>query len=516
MTSSPSTEPAPRLRVSLGLATVSGVLYFGGFVGFDQFYLIWLCFVPVLFAIRGASAKRVLGVGAVFGLVTNMGGYYWVIHLLTAFANLSMPLAGLGYFLLCLYQGFLLALVLLIVHSATTRLHVAPVWSLPVAFVALEKAYPLLFPSYIGNSQYLLSAVTQIVEVTGMLGLTALIGLSNGAVFEVLQARLQKRSPVRRRWLVPLVCVTAAVIYGVIRIPMVESVVVDADKLKVAMVQTNLGARDKAGKGSEFRRRHVAMSLAAVDADPDIDLIVWPESAYNRWIDRKTANLSDQVVGGIGKPVLFGALTWDKGPDGEARKYNTAILTDSDGTVLGLFDKVVLLVFGETIPLIDTFPQLKTWLPRTSLFTRGTNLDHLKMRDGTTLLPMICYEDIIPGFVRDLWSAAGPPEVLVNVTNDSWYGDTNEPLIHLVLASFRSIETRRAMIRSTNTGISAFVDPVGRIRGRTGQWKQQTLVGEVPLIKDGSATIYMMLGDVLGWLAIALVVAGGVKSRRRR
>jgi len=105
---------------------------------------------------------------------------------------------------------------------------------------------------------------------------------------------------------------------------------------------------------------------------------------------------------------------------------------------------------------------------------------------------------------------------LVNVTNDSWYGDTNEPLIHLVLASFRSIETRRAMIRSTNTGISAFIDPAGRIVARTGQWEQENLVGDVPLFDDGSSTLYMMTGDVLGWLALALVLFGGITIRRRR
>jgi apolipoprotein N-acyltransferase len=132
------------------------------------------------------------------------------------------------------------------------------------------------------------------------------------------------------------------------------------------------------------------------------------------------------------------------------------------------------------------------------------------------VLPMICYEDIIPTFVRRMWRAGGPAAALVNVTNDSWYGDTHEPLIHLVLASFRSIETRRALIRSTNTGISAFVDPMGRITQRSGQWTQETLVAEVPLIEDGESTVYMKVGDVLPWLALGAVAWGAVRLRRRR
>ena len=100
------------------------------------------------------------------------------------------------------------------------------------------------------------------------------------------------------------------------------------------------------------------------------------------------------------------------------------------------------------------------------------------------------------------------------MTNDSWYGDTREPRIHLALASFRSIETRRAMIRSTNTGISAIVDPVGRIVKQTGQWTRETLVAEVPVIRDGSTTPYLRVGDAYGWLSgvttLGLLIRGRV------
>src|SRR5262249_45065879 len=104
MTSSPSTK----LPLALLLAAIAGTLYFLGFVGFGLFPLTWICFVPVLAAIASATPRRALLIGTVFGLVTNLGGYYWVIHLLEQFADLSLPLALLGYVLLCLYQGFLL------------------------------------------------------------------------------------------------------------------------------------------------------------------------------------------------------------------------------------------------------------------------------------------------------------------------------------------------------------------------------------------------------------------------
>lgn len=499
------------VALALSLTLLSGALYFLGFVGFGFYPLAWFCFVPILAAIRGATPRRALVYGAIFGLFTNLGGYYWIIHLLTDFADLALPFATLGYVLLCAYQGLLLAIVVFAVRRAERDLGVAPVWGLSVAFPALEFSYPLLFPSYIGNSQYQFSAITQIVDVTGMLGLTLLIALVNGASYELLDARLGSRRIVWRRIAVPAVAVAVAIGYGSLRISALEEDLPRAPTLKVALVQTNLGARDKADRSVEFIRRHQEMSKDAIRAHPEIELVVWPESAYNHWIARSDRRLGRRVLGDVDRPVIFGALTYAEGrPAGEREIYNTAVLTSSTGDVLGMFDKVELLAFGETIPLVDTFSALKGLFPRSSVFTRGTTLRHFRLAE-VTLLPMICYEDIIPGFVRKIWGKDGPAQVLVNITNDSWYGDTHEPLIHLALASFRSIETRRALIRSTNTGISALVDPVGRIVKRTGQWTRETLVGEVPLVQDGSSTLYMRIGDVIGWLS-ALVFVGGAAA----
>jgi apolipoprotein N-acyltransferase len=504
----------------LALAALGGVLYFTGFVGFDVWPNVFLLFVPVLFALEGTTPRRALLIGVVFGAVTNSGGYYWVIHLLREFADLALPLAVLGYLLLCLYQGSLLAVVVWLVRRADAELGIRPVWSLPVAFMFSEHFYPLLFPSYVGNSLYTVPVLTQIVDVTGMPGLTALICLVNGAVYEALSAWRAKRKVSFIALAAPAAAVALTLVYGVVQLGRWEAKVQAAPTLKVGMVQTNLGAKDKAGKRDLFIRRHQEMTQTLLAQVPDLDLVVWPESAYNRYIKRDTANVRREVTAGIDVPVIFGALTFSRGPDGEPDVFNTAVLTSSTGQVLQLFDKVELLMFGETLPLIETFPQLEKLFPHTGTFTRGKSFESFAVprRGGAPVkvLPMICYEDIIPTFVRRMWRAGGPAAALVNVTNDSWYGDTHEPLIHLVLASFRSIETRRALIRSTNTGISAFVDPMGRITQRSGQWTQETLVAEVPLIEDGESTVYMKVGDVLPWLALGAVAWGAVRLRRRR
>jgi apolipoprotein N-acyltransferase len=175
---------------------------------------------------------------------------------------------------------------------------------------------------------------------------------------------------------------------------------------------------------------------------------------------------------------------------------------------------MVLVPFGEYIPFGDVFPQFYSWSPYSGRFWKGENASPMVL-SGRALSVNICYEDIFPGHVRMLMQG-GPeqriPEALFNITNDSWYGDTVQPMEHLVLASFRSIEHRRTLVRSTNTGISAIVDPAGRIEKRTGQWTRETLSGKMPLMQG--RTVYGLLGDWLGWLCAAIVLYGIVRARR--
>jgi apolipoprotein N-acyltransferase len=501
----------------LGLASGAGILGFLGYVGFGLVPLIFVCLVPLLFAVADATPARAFWLGAVFGLAGNLGALYWVVHLLVEFADLSLPLAMLACGLLCVYCGLIFAVAMWIVRRLALDGGVAPAFSLALALPAIELGYPLIFPYFLGNALYTVPVLTQVVELTGVPGLTALVAVVNGALYEAAAAALGRRRLARGPVVVALAAVAACAGYGLVRIPAVDRVAAEARKIRVAVVQTNVGAREKGKHPVEVIQLHQRMSREAEAARGPFDLVVWPETAYDALVPRAVGNVR-VLTEGVTAPVVLGTLVTERRPAGALRVFNSVLLASGTGEVLGSFDKVELLVFGETLPFVETFPSIREWFPRTSVYDRGTTFRHLRMADGTALLPMICYEDIHPALVRRLWRADGPANVLVNVTNDSWYGDTREPRIHLALASFRSIETRRAMIRSTNTGISAIVDPVGRIVKRTGQWTRETLVAEVPVISDGSTTPYLRVGDAYGWLSglaiLALLVGGHLRRRR--
>jgi len=230
--------------------------------------------------------------------------------------------------------------------------------------------------------------------------------------------------------------------------------------------------------------------------------------------DSKTPDRDrNAAIRGFSTPLLFGAITYDERPDGSKAFYNTALLVEPDGRVLGRYDKNYLLIFGEYLPFADTFPFLRKWLPEAGDFEAGKDVEVFHLGNARIGV-MICYEDIIPSFTRRL--AGLNPGLLVNITNDAWFGKTSEPALHLQLATFRAIENRLFLVRSTNTGISAIVDPVGRIVKQTSIYNPETLLGEVAVLSGD--TIYRRYGDVFAWACCGILVllVGGAILRRRR
>ena len=148
----------------------------------------------------------------------------------------------------------------------------------------------------------------------------------------------------------------------------------------------------------------------------------------------------------------------------------------ADGKVGGRYDKQFLLMFGEYIPFGDDFPYLYEISPNSSAFGKGTSLDALVVGEHR-LSATICYEDIIPGFFNDAVRHS-KPDLLVNLTNDAWFGNTTEPWIHLALAKLRTVEHRLYMARATNSGISALVDATGAVVAHSSPFKQEVVYGE--------------------------------------
>jgi apolipoprotein N-acyltransferase len=499
------------LLLRLGCSVLAGVLTFLSVATFDVWPLMWVALVPLLWAVRDRSPGRAFLYGWLCGLVTNLGGFYWINGLLQRFGHMPAVAAVPLWWLLCAYQGLIVAffsLFLRLVHRRCPHLPYA--LTAPVIMVACELCVPLIFPWYYGISQAWVVPVIQIADVTGVIGVTFLLLIVNGALYDLLEGRLRGTG---WRWR-PAVAAAAVVLvalgYGQVRIHQVQARRAAAPKVKVGMVQANIGIVEKGRLQLAPQHLKVHQDLSADLQRRGAQLIVWPESSYPYYFERsQAADWRDEkaVRKGFDAPILFGTVTVSRR---DRFPYNTALMMDRRGNVTGSFDKVFLLIFGEYVPFYERLESIIVkYVPEASNFARGKDPTVFPF-EQYRLGPMICYEDIIPQFGRRL--ARLKPHLFVNITNDAWFGRTSEPYQHMALAVYRTVEHRIEMVRAVNTGVSVYIDATGRVFKQSASVDPQltpdappvALLDEVAMLQP--ASVYGAIGDLFGYLCLTAAV----------
>jgi apolipoprotein N-acyltransferase len=502
----PVTEGAPTVqaspaplgsRVSYGLAILCGLLYFLAFPGIDVWPLGFVALTPLIVALRGQTAKRAAGLGWTSGFTMTMVGFYWLLDMLKTFSGFPTAICFVFMAILCGYQGGRVALMGWLHGRATNRGYPVGL-AFSAAFVASELTFPLLFPWYFGATVHQVPALTQIAE----LGNPILVGLTlcaaNFAFAELIFARLDRRPPNLRKVALLLSIPAVSAVYGAVRVHQVDAQIAAADKGQVGVVQANMSLMGKRNDRIEGLRRHLDLTKSLLDKGP-LDLVVWSETSVAGAVEEERAAIEypRKFTRALGVPAVFGAVLFKEVSDARGYSlFNSALLSNEHGDIVGRFDKTFLLAFGEYLPLGETFPILYEWSPNTGKFSQGTSLAALPLGQHR-LTVHICYEDVIPSFVNRMMRA-DPGDLLVNITNDAWFGDSTEPWIHLALSKFRAIEQRRFLVRSTNSGVSAIVDPVGRVVAHTGTFRQEAARGTVAWL--GGSTPYRVWGDTPWWL----------------
>ena len=510
--SPPTSPPLVTLPVALALSASSGLCYFLGFPGFDRWPLALVSLTPLLLAIRGRTPGASFRLGWLMGTITNAGGFYWIVSMLRTFSGfptaVCLGIAAIMY----VVQGFFFATWAWLVSRAQ-RTGYSTLLAAPAALGAIELAFPQLFPSYTANSLHTVPLLVQTADLGGPIPVSMVMALGHAAVEHALAP--PGPAPPQRRYR-PLAAVLALwavmAIYGALRIRQVDVENRTAPALRVAVVQENLGLLEKRNEPAMALDRHLETSRALQARG--VDLIVWSESAVAFLVDSRSSNVRRELPPwNLNVPVLFGALSMR-----DERLYNTAFMTRADGSFAGTYDKTYLLAFGEYLPGSQWFPSFHRLSPRSGDFTPGTRRVALPLPGDSsatprTILPLICYEDVLPRFVRDFNNAARPSLFAV-ILNDAWFGDSTEPWIHLALSKFRSIEHRRDFVRAANSGVSGFVDAAGRVIANTGTFRTAASVATVHLRTRG--TVYDVIGDALAWIALGAMawMARPWKGRR--
>jgi apolipoprotein N-acyltransferase len=406
--------------------------------------------------------------------------------------------------------------------------------------VCCEFVVPVLFPFGLWITQAWHPLVIQIAELTGPRGVTALLLLVNGALFDQLATgrdgadadptlRPRRTLAAPRAALATAAIIAAALLLGALRMRQIDALAAMAPQLKVGLVQPNFAYPiDGHLTPGEARAQLSALQSESAALEREgADIVVWSESSYPGALPRALTHdlapgASGMIRRGLHLPLIAGALTRDA-DNGEL--YNSAILIDREGWFVGRYDKVRLLAFGEYVPAIDAFPWLRNVTPEgVGRFTAGPGpgVMPLRMPDGRqwNIGPVICYEDILPSYLRRV--GALHPDLLVNLTSDSWFGARAEPWQHLALAVFASVELRLATVRAVDTGVSTMIDPDGRVLRRTyavdpfrDPHPPDRLLVTVPVI-SGGRTLFAVAGDWFAALCVGATVLVTALSRRRR
>jgi len=458
---------------------------------------------------RGAGAPFAAALGLVFGLVAYTGGFPWLWRIVDVFLDGNVALGAALWLAYGAWFAVTFVAYALAFHAVRRR-----GWPLALAagppLVAAEWLLPQIFPVYAGAGLAGTPAWIQIADLGGPLLLTALLVVANFAAFATFAWLCgEGRRPVAA-WLALLAAAGGAWGYGQLRTSALAAALRDAPALRVGIVQANLALLEKGRPGGVTHRRHLEQTRELL-AEGGLDLVVWPETAYVRGLRRPLPISGRTVRGELTVPLLFGGSSvWEEG--GRRQTANSAFLVGADGWIRSAYDKNLLIPLAEYAPFAGVLPALMRWFPHVQEFRAAADTPPLQLGPWRISTP-ICYEAIRPEFVRRM-VRAGRPHLLVTIANDAWFGDSQAPWMHLALARLRAVEHRRYLVRATNSGISAVVDPTGRITVRTGLLTRESLRATVvPL--DGE-TLYERAGDWPGWLAAAATALALLRAAPRR
>ncbi|MDY6989393.1 MAG: apolipoprotein N-acyltransferase [Thermodesulfobacteriota bacterium] len=484
-----------------GLAAVSGLLLSASFPKVDCPFLAWVAFLPLFHAIKGKSPQVSFKIGFLAGLVHYATLLYWIAGVMETYGQLPVVVSWSILFLLVIYLSLYPAAFALLVAHLRTRSG-AYLWSAPFLWVALEYMRAFLLSGFpwenLGYSQYSQLHLIQISDILGVYGLSALVVAVNAALFELWGAIRQKNASSWKPILAVALAVAGFLSYGTWRISKVERIAKGAPKRTVALVQGNIDQTKKwlPSFQGETVQRYGRLSLAVLQSRPD--LIVWPETALPFYFlhDEALTRQVVELVRACGVHFLVGSPSFCTCGQ-EMHWYNSAYLLNPAGEVLGKYDKVHLVPYGEYIPLKRFFPFLGKLVKAVGDFKPGTK-GHLLSLEDEKLGVLICFEVIFPDLARAMCQKGA--QLLVSITNDAWFGTSSAPYQHLSMAVFRAVENHIALARAANTGISAFIDPVGRIFDSTPLFEEAVRARPLPMM--GEKTLYARFGDLFAAVCV--------------
>ena len=446
--------------------------------------------------------------GLMTGFVYFACTLYWTTTVMATFGGISLPVAALLCGLLVAYLSIYVGAVAVLLGGSVRRFGVNGLWLAPVFWVALEFARAWVgggFPWVpLGNSQVDVLPIAQLASVTGVYGLSFLVALVSAAAAVVALSR-------RRQQLIAavgvLLLVAGVAAAGVMRLSD-NRLTTSGRALRIGLVQGNVEQQQKydARYKEAILSRYLRLSRETMLVGAAV--VVWPEASTPFFLDNDSALAAPirTLAAQARVPFVIGTDEYDG-----THIFNSASVIGADGKTTGSYRKMHLVPFGEFVPLKKLLFFVGPLVEAVSDFTAGTDPVVLDLGNDIHGSVAICYESTYPSLTRTFVNAGA--QFLMVITNDAWFGNSSAPYQHFQMGAMRAIETGRYMTRAANTGITAVVDPYGRVIKRAEMFQPTSLTADIRLLD--SRTIYTRYGDVMAWLCAVLTAVVAVVLRRR-
>ena len=510
------------------MLAISAALMGCAFENINLDIFVWIAFIPFLAVISKKTPKDAFKAGFVAGMIFYLITIYWLVYTISHYGKINVVLSFAIFLLLVLYLALFFASFAFLYRYLKTR--VDTLFLAPIIWVALEYLRTYLLSGFpwvlLGYSVYKRPMLTQFADITGVYGQSFLIVLVNAvfySMYEYFKGNMGRKRI--REASFAYAIIGLVVFYGVTTLK--DGIKEPAKTVKVALTQGNIDQDIK--WNTSYRRKtmelYTDLSFSAIKkindgsakgAPPIPTLVVWPETAAPFYMQSEK-NYRDELLG-IAKDanthILTGGLAFEITPeqdedDDDYLLYNSAYLISPEKGILGRYDKNHLVPFGEYVPLSKILFFVNKLTQGIGDFDSGSDETVLTMNDsGIGLGTLICYEAIFPNLARNF--AKNGANILVNITNDAWFGRTSAPYQHLSMTAFRAVENKRYVIRAANTGISGIIDPFGRVVKKSGIFEQAVITGQIKAIEK--MTFYSRHGDLFSQtvsmiLLILLLVA---------
>lgn len=446
------------------------------------------------------------------GIIVNIVGFYWLEGTIQHFGGFSPLLSWPIFAFFVFVSSFQFLLFAFLFNRLPSALGFI---KLPLAWVSAEFICPRIFPWELGTPLLGIPILTQVADIAGSPFVTFILLTAASLFVGILYCASNKSKIIYCSLLAAILIFWC--LYGKSKLREFDSAV--ARSLKLAVVQANVEVVQQGDMAviQQNKRRYFEISKTL---KPEIDLIVWPEAVLQDWISIGTSNIAvDPRIPFFGpnSSLLTGALTFES----QERFFNSALLVNKDGNIQTPYHKRILMPYGEYMPFSSVFPWMNDINANLALFTAGIAPSIFEVATNNSsqstvkISPLICYEDLIPRLARSATQQGA--EALFNLTNDAWFGDGPAAVHHSLIASFRAIENRRYLVRSTNTGLTEIINSVGNSVGQISPRSEGILEAEIMALTD--KTLFTeFLGPWLWWLigGISFLVAVWPRASRVR